>query len=391
MPWRGEWAWALDWSAGTTILAGPVVSGFVAYETGLWQPVTKHLLMSTSRRRLAALATPLLGILFSAWFVYLLGVLFAVATTAKYHPTDNFQPELVPLGMLLLVVYAAIGWVLGTVLKPVVAAVLATVVAYGLIIFSSGLGVERFLRIGGSTGSLAGQDVNRTTVVSYSCLMIACLLVAVMLVARHEPTLRRLTKGAFGVFVVVSLVGLYFAPSESGGLYQAARPQERLCQGSPVHVCLLKGNTRFLGAWSSAINAGVRGLQPFGFNYPVQYDQPDPGGLRPAGVGEIFFDPARMNLDPPAMPYVVQALVAPATCPAFAVGPPPREALEARDWLATWIGQQLWPAETAIENPFNYQQWSRLTPPRVRAAWARKTFEGLRTCDLTRVRVPGVS
>lgn len=48
IPWRHEWAWALDWASGSTLILGPLVSSATAWVVARWHGV-RQLMMSTPR------------------------------------------------------------------------------------------------------------------------------------------------------------------------------------------------------------------------------------------------------------------------------------------------------------------------------------------------------
>lgn len=386
LPWRGEWAWTLDWAAGTTVLAGPLTAGLAAYQTARWRPITTQLLLPTARRRVAACFTPASAALASAILVYVVGTLVALAISTGYHPTDRFVPYLTLIGAGQLAACTAIGTLVGTRLRPYVAAPLAVVAGYALNVLASGHSTLAFWLVGGSTGPDSGKvlDVRYTSGAALLFVGVAGAATALGLI--QSTTTRLVAQVSGGVSVALMGLGLVLT-SAPGSTYDRVDPQpHRVCRGSLVSVCLLAGNTSQLDSWSGLMNQAAARIRTVGLAYPPRYEQPT-ADTHSLTSGLIFFDPGTINIRPPSHLYVAESLATPADCPAYSSDRPPISALNAREWLAQLIVQRVWPQDQPAGDP-RVVAWQKQTPIGDQDRWARATFAGLRACTLSSIAVP---
>jgi hypothetical protein len=386
MPWRGEWQWTLNWAAGTTILAGPVLAGLAAFEASRWRRVSQNLLLGTSSRRWAAMTTPIVGPLISAALVLVGAVVAAVALSAPLHPSDRIDAGTVPLALLALLFYAGLGGVIGRFLQPMPAAIAGVIAAYALGVAST-RAPRDILTVGGSTGPLAGLTLDLLPYCAEVAWLVACIAVVTLLAARGLPPLRRVGHYSAGLLAVAAAAALLLNPTNSF-IYRIDQPGEWRCAGAPLQTCLLAGNTRFLSQWSDAMSQYSAPFKNMGFVFPARYEQPLPSSnVHSTGVGELFFDPGRINLSPPTVDYVLLSLATPATCPQFRAAEPPLAALNARDWLVMWMRRQVDQTPTTTEDP-RFATWAQAIDPDSQRTWARGTFDALRTCDLGSADIP---
>jgi hypothetical protein len=385
LPWRGEWMWTLDWAAGTTILTGPLTAGLAAYESARWRSVTAELVLPTARRRLAACFMPALAVLASSTVVYLVGTLVVLGISGRYHPTDQFAPYLWLIGLCELGLCTAIGWLLGSRLQSYVAASLAAGGCYVLAIVSSTNSTLAFWRVGGSTGPPTGSVVNVGYTSGAAVLFLGLSGVMAALYLIQWTRTHRVAQVAAGLSVAVTGLGLVLTSAPGATYNRVDAHPHRLCRGAPVSVCLLAGNTSQLDSWSQLMNRAARPLHDVGVAFPPRYEQPT-ADAHSLAVGVVFFDPGTINISPPSHLYVAESLATPATCPAFAIDPPPIQALDAREWLAQLILHRVWPGDASYDS--RVTAWEKSTSIADQNLWARATFDGLRACSLADIDVP---
>ena len=392
LPWRGEWAWTMDWAAGATVLTGPVVAGLAAYEAGRWRSALVGVVMPSARRRILGSLSPAIGPLLSGTLVYLLGTLTVLLITAVSSPTDNFEPQILLLGFLKLVAYVALGWAIGGRLQPIIGAVSALIIGYGLVLLASGDGAFSFLRIGGSTGPIAGMDVNNYAVLARSLLLVALAIACAVAVASQYSNTKSLRPIVVALAMTLAVGGATIVHRQGAEPYRLASSQDRICRGTTVQVCMLVGNTTQLDSWASQIERSVTILSSSGLQFPSKYEEPAPtaAGRNPS-VGELFFDPGTVNTAPPNRVMIVETLSTPATCPGFAAEIPPTGAMNARYWLSHWMYHRIWPNMGGGEVDPTVVAWMTQTPTSQQDSWVRATLMNLKSCALEKLAIPVAS
>jgi hypothetical protein len=384
-PWKGEWAWTFDWSAGTAILLGPLLAGMAAFEAADSKAFDRHIALPTARRRIVAVVAPLIGPALVVFGAYGLGAVAAVLLSVAHHPTDRPNPTVLILGLLLLLVWGLVGLGLGQVANRSIAGPVAWLGGLAVTVGSTSLPFAHVVRLGASSGSLAGLELRAPIVVAFALSYSALALLAFRLAkGGRGHGLGRLTIPVLSVAVLVS--GGWVVRDDQ--LYGPATvPRWRCSSGGAIpRVCLLVGNTAQLDAWHRGLGELAHVMTAHGLKPMQTYRQRAPGRSVESGEGVVSAS-ARMNQRPPTLTQLADTLATPADCPAFAARLPPTKALDAQHWLAGYVAQLTRPAEGNERDP-RVLSWMRSTPFTEQAAWARAAYAKLAACDLTALDSP---
>ncbi|MGL5829413.1 MAG: hypothetical protein ACRC0L_07575, partial [Angustibacter sp.] len=157
MFWDGEWALAIDWVNGITIIMGPILSGLCAYEIQrIAGPDWRKLAQQTQRP--GALVTRKMLVCWlwgcGVWAAAQITALVICATqgTVGWFPWKAFV-----FGPVALLFYVTYGGLFGGFLPRVIAGPLAAVSIFGIFYLGAGKFIPPFLIAGGVTSTLIGQ------------------------------------------------------------------------------------------------------------------------------------------------------------------------------------------------------------------------------------------
>jgi hypothetical protein len=385
-PWRGEWAWTFDWVAGSSIILGPLYAGMTGFETADGQPFDAALARPTARRTVLATLAPLGGPTLAVLGAYLLGVGAATVVASRTAPTDDLQPVVVVLGALLLLVFGLSGLVVGQYLPRTAAGLAAWLGGLAVTIASAGIAVPHLFRIGASTGSLAGMGVWWRGAGSHllAYLLLGGLVVLVATQRWRSRPHRLALWGLVAAFLVV--VGVI---AHDDRLYQPLAHPRWVCSGSAssVRACMLAGNSAQLSAWHDGLAALTSTLSLVGATPAATYRQPAPGASVGSGEALLLPDPQRVNISPPTVGQVADAVARPTDCPQFHAEVAPVGALAAQHWLSEFLAQRAQPRASA-DRDLEVLQWMAGSSAHAQDAWARATYVKLRTCSLTGMDAP---
>lgn len=386
-PWRGEWAWTLDWVAGSSIILGPLYAGMAAFESADGRPFDVGVARPTAQRRLLALLAPLGGPTLAVLGAYLLEAGAATAVTWGTSATDQRQPVVAVLGALVLLVFGLSGLLVGQYLPRAAAGLAAWLGGLAVTIASAGASVPHLLRIGASTGSLAGMGVWWLGVETHLLAYLLLGGLAVLVAARRWRTLaHRLTLWALAAALLVTVAGI----ARDDRLYAPLAHPRWVCSGvgaSGIRVCLLAGNSAQLSAWHDGLVAVSSTLSGLGAVPVTTYRQPSPGGSVRPGEALVLPDPELVNLTPPTVGQVADAVARPTDCPQLHGQAPPVGALTAQHWLSELLAQRTESRKSAERDP-EVLHWMVDSSARDQDAWARVTYLRLRTCSFKGLDAP---
>ncbi|GAA0573083.1 hypothetical protein GCM10010172_67140 [Paractinoplanes ferrugineus] len=386
-PWRGEWAWTVDWANGMTILAGPLLAGIVAYHVHKtarrdWNPIAYPAVRT---------GQPILHQALADWIVactvHLVVLLFAIGLTATTRPTGLIPWSLLPLGPVVLVAFAGIGALCGTLIRSLVAAPIAAAGAFGLTYLGATGAIPAAFRVGGATGSLVGLTLDRRVGGAMAIFLVAvALLCAAVVAVRRSPMLPPRSTAAAGVALALLATGYFTLQHTGSDKYVVdAKPLKYTCEGQTPRVCMATGTTRQLDALTNAMHTQAQVLTAAGIDIPDTFYQDVPNRQADPTQGLIIMTTDSVNAANPNPQDVADYLSFPAACKAFFGEFPPETALQARAAVADLIrhGNKLQPM--VLGNDQAIRDWMDSSAASV---WLKSTYDKLRTCDLAKISLP---
>jgi hypothetical protein len=385
-PWRGEWAWTVDWVGSNVVLLGPIVAGVAA-----WRVVT----VSSGLGEAAEVMSPsgvaplveLVGVIGWAWLSHCLCVAAALLLTFSLHPAGF--PGLLPLlpQFVHIAAYAALGAILGTVVpNPLMAPLTAISLLVAVTQFSAGRFPSLWVYVGGATTSLVGLRYNPQVVLA-QLVMGVCLFLLAFAVRRSRASGLRLVKPlalASGIPLVAASSWLSGGPQQ---YVPVATMPAWACDGDAPTVCVHQAN-----AWAKepiervlhALTAAAR--DEGAHQLPERFQQLSPGGevdptarafvINPGSVSHGAADPLQF------VHYFVldtRCLTADASPPGIAIA---RLQLVS-EYLVVKAGLA---AEATLADPALDALMS--ADPRGRAAWIVEALDASRRCQFSAVPPP---
>ncbi|MCW2540144.1 MAG: hypothetical protein JWN95_1869 [Frankiales bacterium] len=378
-PWRGEWGWTVDWAGAAADLLGPLLAGAVVWE--LWF-VGRHgvadLVPQTRRRRWAAV-TLVAPLCLTAIVAQLIATGLALVLTSTTSPGGHIPVVPVVLPLVLLLGYAGIGLLVGSWIPTALAAPLTVVGAFALGL-ADPAGLPRLLRVGGSTGSVAGLtwSVRVAGLLMMCWLAIAAFGVAFGLLS--QPGRTRAALAAVVVAFAMFVGGLVALDRASHEVLVADRGRIRFdCLGDRPTVCLADETRTHLSAVAAEADRLAQPLFALGVTVPARYRQQLPYATPDPSVGLL-------NLtDDPTSPVQVSGwLATPAACPQWFAPVPPIGALPVPSLIAYWLR-----IRSRLETADSNSPEGRWVHSGASADdWVRVSFDALRRCDLDHVSLP---
>lgn len=386
-PWRGEWAWTIDWANGATMLGGPVLAGVVAFDV---QRVSRAGWLSAARGFRHGQLLPL-HVAVASWacatVIHVGIVILASIMTATTQPTGRIPFELIALGPIVLAAFAGIGMALAAFWPSVMSSPTAVIVAF-LLTYAGAAGViPKVFRAGGTTGSLVGLHTDfRVYFTSIAYLIALTLLATIAVALRSRPAMTKtpLAVGAFAFLIMT--VGLADLKAHGDQRFQLAdQPPPYICVGQTPQVCLAKGTTWQLHGLAAEMNRQASVLRTRGIALPTRFVQDIPGRQPSADEGVIIMATNQVNRSKPDRQAVASFLATPAACDAYYQGSaPPEVALRARSILADAIRARL-SIPLSDYYPPEGEKWIRGADSE---EWLRSTYKALKECDLENVQLP---
>lgn len=192
-PWRGDWLWTVDWTAGVLLIVGPLVAGLAA-----WTAVSQNLLFGdiADMERWRSFAIVLRANL--GWLTGVHAVASAVALLdtgfAYPHPRAAVLHGLVQYPVLWG--YIGVGTAVGVALPRPGTPIILPVILGGILVGRPDFVPTLATKIGGATGALAQLSPTPSVDVAQAGLGLAILTGAVAVGLRHRRALACVLAGA---------------------------------------------------------------------------------------------------------------------------------------------------------------------------------------------------
>lgn len=286
-PWTHEWFWAIYQFNFVTVMLGPVVAGFGAWEGSRF--ARGRSLFGTSDRELVGLASIWAALLAWVFVAYAVG-LAVVATLVKLAGTpglpDAFAAGTILPAFSLLAAEAAVGLAAGWVLKSPLTAPACAVGSFLLILFLYTKGPGQLIIVGGADDSLL-HLAPRANLEAAQSLCYLVVSVAALVFAAHWTGRRHkyhpVTAPSAGFFAVLSIV---LVIAQGGTILERHAPNLR-CFGVRPEVCAGPGYAQKLRDARAAFLPYLHVLETAGVPVPYRFAQGQEPGNR--SVGPLTF------------------------------------------------------------------------------------------------------
>lgn len=391
-PWRGEWAWTLDWAAGSTVLTGPLVAACAGFEVLRWRDrSTLALLRSTPRGALAAWSS-VLSVLVVAAVVQTAGtVTVVVATVLAGAEPDVSCLLVVLLPYAVLATAALLGGTLAVLWPSLLAVPTAAALTFAVTAFSSDLMLPDVMTVGGSTGSLVGLTWDGRQQLGALAVLVATSAVLALVVRAHDATTSSVGARAVLLASVVALAGAVVVHGTGPGdrLKASERPIRYTCASAgPSEVCLAAQTSRQLDWLASQVARRSEALTGIGVEPPRRFEQLVPYHRLSRGSAPIDLGPDTVNARVGDVERVPDLLADPALCPAdTAEVPPPAAVFAARAAISAWIAVRTGITAADDLDGEIFGAWLR-RPVAEQRDWITTTYRQLRGCRYDDVRLP---
>lgn len=383
--WAGEWAWTMDWANGLSLSGGPFAAAMAA--------AALHRYEDTGLRQLARQSTsgglllPLLlgcvaGAAALAW-LSAAGVL--VAITSVLSALSPRHLGWLALGAAAMLGYVAAGVLVGRLASRSWAAPGAFVLTFVLSSLAARGTIPPVFRVGGSSGTLAGQVVSERFI-AWAVLAHLLLVVAACLVVSSGEAVRPRRWRILATVAAVGFIGVAVSP---------LRPPERLvpdpdvhyrCAGDVVQTCMALDTSRQLELVARGMDAYARELRTLGLSLPRRFVQLLPE-LTPAREdGMLVVGAQNLNNGDGIGLVAAEAITVPAACPQYSSPDGPSAALQAQSIMAAYLRFRLDPQGFPPPPGSRLEAW--MAGPAEQ--WTVETYPLLRGCELDDVTVPDV-
>jgi hypothetical protein len=385
--WLGSWKLALDRGLFSLTLSGPVAAGVActAYVRVVASGVEP--LVQTGRRPWwpwlrPALATWCLGAV--ALLVTTLGVTVA-AQVAGSVPYPHTLWVLVP-ALCVLAAQVSVGVALGSLGRRGWLAPVAAAAAFGLGVLGAAGVMPEVFRLGGTTGTYAGETFDGTT---FGLQAGAALAIAAgLLTVSNRAAVWRswAARGTVGVLVLGG-GACYVVLGHGTHEPTVASPDPALvCHGDAPRVCMARETTRPLDDLVTRMGRQAPALTGLGLELAPRYVQPRPGqetAERDGGLALLVEEELSAEVSDAT---AARALATPAECAAYTGDiPPPEASFDARRLLVRWL---LVRADLLEPGPDDQDRDWLLAGLEEQRAWVSATYHRLRSCDLAALGLP---
>jgi len=384
MPWRGEWAWTVDWPGSNVVILGPLLAGLA-----VWRTVSVRAGLSDSGEvmspsGLAPLAE-LVGVIGWAWLAHGIAIITALSLTWSVHPDG--VPDLLPLlpQFVHLAGYAGLGALLGALVpQPLMAPLTAITLLFAVTQFSAGHFPALWVYVGGATSSLVGLSYNPQVVLAQLVLGGGLFLLA--FVVRRGPVdgLRVLRSAAIACGVPLAVAALWLAEGPDQYV-PVASALEQSCMGEAPTVCVFEANRWAGPPLQHVFHALAQAARAEGAaDLPARFEQSVPGQPTDPAVPTFVINSGSVTTtraDPwQAAHYFVldrRCLSADASPPGVSIG--------RLQLLAEYLVMKAGLAD-AVPDP-RLSDLMRSSPAH-RAAWVVAALEASRQCRFADVPTP---
>ncbi|MDR6174522.1 hypothetical protein QE364_002309 [Nocardioides zeae] len=351
--WQTEWDWAVSWGASGTILLGPVIAGLVAHDRA-WRHAPTLLLMeqTSPRGRLAALALPAAAAVLGA-LAWSAGIVPVGVRLVRHGAVAARADVIVPVAVSVTAVVVAaafVGFAIGSLQRNRAAGPIAALAVYAVFALSPRVELMGLFQAGGSLSTLVGVAVSPAWtlghVAAHLGLAVGGALLGVAVVG-GPSTLRRGTVALAVVPVIAGLV-LFHQLKQDGS--RVLVEEAMSCTGERPQVCAPARAPDLVDAAAVSLTDAYAQLADSGL--PLQgryvYDR----GLRdnrvPDDAGVLSADPGQVTGGRLSRADVLETLVVPRRCLAYAANEPPEDLLAAQAVVADWVGARL---DGQVEGP----------------------------------------
>lgn len=339
--WRGDLIWTIDWLPVAFVVIGPVVTGFAAVDVARLTVGSAHL----SRNRVAG--TPAFAVM-AAYSIGTGAVHLAVilgSLVVSRPPVGDWAAFLaVGVHVLIIMLFAATGALIGRFVSPVLAGIAAALAALvGVYLFSSQGEHVALLHAGGATIPRIGYAYSPGYLLAQAAMLILVVCAALVLRPLEGSRARRVTvrdalvsAAACSGAVAISIVG----------------PGERLIPttAAPTHcgsvlsvpTCFYPQHARVAQSFQDQFWVLVDVAQENGYDLVPERVEEASRTVVPMGpdVSPFYIMPEHLQGQDPTLWEVASGLVQPVHCPQVQGELPPSD----RYWAdldaltATWVG-----------------------------------------------------
>ncbi|MCP4084623.1 MAG: hypothetical protein GY745_06175 [Actinomycetia bacterium] len=330
-PWRGDDIWTTEWLAIVLFIAGPLIAGAAAIDASrMAQRDSVYLVAVSARPRTAFLRSACwtagpVALIHSLTFVvamYLGGTL--LPTASVHHLLLGFGAQLAAIFW-----YAAIGSALGRFVPPLLAGLLAAVVALGLFYrFSTGDGFL-LLDFGASTNPRLGTLWNE----QYLMLQIAALVgtALVLVTIRVYPDRNRNLirwQGAIAITAVLAITVLVSSTGPAQRTVIAAPSEPDYCIWGEPRMCFFGEHERMIAPTEMAIIELVNAAMASGYESLVPaviHEEAWHYAVDSKEIQGLWMADPLYRGEPWDKLNLIQELISPGHCPQMTSSPGPNE------------------------------------------------------------------
>ncbi len=394
MFWDGEWALAIDWVNGITIIMGPILSGLCAYEIQrIAGPDWRKLARQTQRPGALALRKMLVCWLWGC------GVWAAAQITALVICTTQgtagwFPWKALVFGPVALLFYVTYGGLVGTLLPRVIAGPIAAVSIFGIFYLGAGKFIPAVLTVGGFTASLVGQTWD-PVFAALTILILSSGGIGLGVLTLFQIGERfRGWPIVIGSLLLTAIVGgVLLERTGHSRIVVTTGPVEVRCAGAIARTCLPVNDSTRLPELARLIDTNSKALIEVGTTPPKSFGIEIPGRKPPKGTAVISLaagDLRGISADPG---LAADFMATPTLCSAYAnpnatLKELPDAVFQSRILLGAWLRKEtkLEPVDVGLD-PEALNKWLSSPEPQ-QNAWVRDTYAQLRNCELTKVSMP---
>ena len=339
-PWRGDLVWTIDWLPIGFILAGPLVSGFVAVDTAKLAVGVRPLPLPRGRSFDLAVAMTY-GLALSA-----LQILYSIGTIAISRPSeiDGAAPLAVLAQVAMLLFFVALGSLIGRFAPAVLGGLGAALAALTAVyLFSAPGSPVGLLYAGAATTPRIGYQYNATwLLVQIGALLAIALATWTIRPGASRSRVRVVLTGATAVVLAIGAgAAVHAVPGDRLKANGAVPDSCGSLAGVPW--CYYPQHERVVGMYAdnflvlfeAAGATGYGGLVPERVLEADQRTWPTD-----ATTGAFYVTPEALAGERPELWETALRLIEPAHCPQLAGELPPAE----RYWedlsalTGTWVG-----------------------------------------------------
>lgn len=384
LAWAGEWAWTVDWGNGLTLAGGPFAAAVAAEAVQRYKTSGIRQLAQQSLRGGRFLPLMMSAVAAGAIAGWGVAALTVVTITASRSDLDPRHLTDLLLGATAMLAYTAAGMLIAVWTSRALAAPGAFVATFALSSLAASGSFPPLFRVGGSAGTLAGQEIS-PRFIAWAIAAHLLLVVLAFAVMGALDSVHRLPWSwavAASTAALLALVG-----------YGIGVPQERLsalqdvefrCAGARVQTCMAADTSTQIDTLSRAMDTYAGALTDLGLTIPERYVQDLPGVRPNASEGVLLLPAQEINTGARFGIQASQSIVIPAGCPQYFGDRPPEEALQAQAIMAAYLRYRVDPRGNPPPPGSREERWMQGPAE----GWLILNFPRLKACDLDAVSIP---